>query len=102
MPTLEILRVIVFASSLAGIGICVFAAYKYPTRWGYAIPPILWLINLAAFSLVRGILAHETGYVLANLTVAQSTNFNLWGQSILLQGAFTIALIGGYYLWKPR
>ena len=95
MTPIEVLRVVVVAASSAGIVICVGFAYKNPTLWGYAVPPGLWLLNVFGFCMLRTVAGHTISPELA-------LQFNLWGQSVLLQGALTILFIGGYYLWKPR
>lgn len=95
MTTTEVLRVIVLASSLAGLGTLAAIAWRYPDQWLYTIPPALLCLNLTVFTVSRLIAPNPLSPDLILL-------FNQWGYVVQLQVAFTIVLIGGYYLWMRR
>jgi hypothetical protein len=95
MTVNEVLRVIVLASSVAGLAVCFAIAIIRPKIWLYTVPPVLLLLNLALFTTAR-ILAGHT------LPPEQIPIFNTWSYYIQLHLAFTIAGIGGYILWSKR
>ena len=95
MSTTEVLRVIVMASSLAGLVILFAIAWRFPQIWLYTIPPILILVNMAVFTASRLM----CGVVLSPALIPL---FNQWGYIVQLQVAFTITAIGGYILWTRR
>lgn len=95
MTTTEVLRVIVMASSLAGLVILFAIAWRYPQIWLYTIPFVLFLLNLTIFTTTR-IAAGE------HLSPGLIILYNQWSYAIQLQAVFSIVIIGGYYLWTRR
>ena len=95
MTTTEVLRVVVLASSVAGLAVCFAIAITRPKIWLYTVPPVLILINLMLFTAARIVSGHV-------LPPDQIPLFNSWSYVIQLQLAFTIAGIGGYYLWSKQ
>lgn len=95
MTTTEVLRVIVMASSLTGLIICLAISWRHSEIWLYTVPPALIMLNLTVFTIARLMAGHILPAELIPL-------FNQWGYVIQLQMAFTIVSIGGYYLWIRR
>lgn len=95
MTTTEVLRYVVLASSVAGLAVCFWIAITRPKIWLYTIPPVLILLNLAMFTAARILSGHT-------LPPDQIPIFNSWSYYIQLHIAFTIAGIGGYYLWAKK
>ena len=95
MTTTEILRLVLLASSVAGIVVCFVAAMRFADKWLYTIPPLLLAINMAIFTATRLALASPLPPDLALI-------YNLWGYVVMLQLAFTILGGGIVFLWTKK
>jgi len=73
---------------VSGIGILIWILWirKYPDKWGYAIPPLTWLLHVSLFYMV--LLSRVWwGDVLA-------INYEMWSVIVKLHAAFLTAGIG--------
>lgn len=84
------LRYISLALSLAGLGVWLTWAKRNPGKRWYAVAPLTWLANVAAFYTAR---------VLA-LPFSIET-INIWSSTIHLH-ALILAIGGGFIYWRMR
>lgn len=86
----SVLRYEILVFALAAIFIWLTVAHKYKIWW-YAVPPILWLVNVALFGLAR--------LFIGGISVA---DLNMWSNAIRLHGVLTLLLIGWYLAGRRR
>lgn len=85
------LRLVIILLTLLSIAVWVGLAIRRRRQWLYAIPPLLWLVNVLVFSVVA------YGRSIGLLDVDPIT-INVWSASILLLAVITTLGIGLVWL----
>ena len=86
--TMAASRIWVLFVSLSGLLVWFLWIRRHPDQWGYAVPPLTWLLHVSAFYLVL------LSRVWWGDDISLVNNFEMWSIIVKLHAAFLTAGIG--------